>query len=152
LIQPPKKRVLFVCLGNACRSQMAEGFARTYGSDAMVPASAGLAPAKGIAPDTVRAMLEKNIDLRDHFPKSMRHLGKAAEFDVIVNMSGFYLPGTFKARIVDWEVPDPVSMEYEDHCKVRDLIERSVMNLILELRRDHPGPQFRGQGSGRLKP
>ena len=136
MIQPPTKRVLFVCLGNACRSQMAEGFARTYGSDDILAASAGLAPARDIAPDTVRAMLEKNIDLRGHFPKSLRHLGKAAEFDLIVNMSGFHLPDTFTSRIVDWEVPDPVSMDYEEHCKVRDLIERSVMNLILEIRRD----------------
>jgi arsenate reductase len=151
LIQPPKKRVLFVCLGNACRSQMAEGFARTYGSDAMLPASAGLTPATGIPPDTVRAMLEKNIDLRDHFPKGMRHLGKSAEFDLIINMSGFYLPGTFTARIVDWEVPDPVSMDYAEHCKVRDLIERNVMNLIVELRRAL-APPFRGHGSGRPKP
>lgn len=150
MTQRPKKRVLFVCLGNACRSQMAEGFARTYGPDAMLPASAGLSPATSIPSDTVRAMREKNIDLRDHFPKSIRHLGKAAEFDLIVNMSGFYLPGTYSARIVDWEVPDPISMDYAEHCKVRDLIERSVMKLILELRRD-PGPQLRGHGSGRLE-
>jgi arsenate reductase (thioredoxin) len=151
LIQTPKKRVLFVCVGNSCRSQMAEGFARTYGSDAMLAASAGLTPATGIAPDTVRAMLEKNIDLRDQFPKSLWLMGKAAEFDLIVNMSGSYLPGTFRARIVDWEVPDPIAMDYARHCKVRDLIERSVMSLILELRRD-PGPQFRSQGSSQLEP
>ena len=150
MTQPPKKRVLFVCLGNACRSQMAEGFARAYGPDAMLPASAGLSPATRIPSDTVRAMREKNIDLRDHFPKSIRHLGKAAEFDLIVNMSGFYLPGTYSARIVDWEVPDPISMDYAEHCKVRDLIERSVMKLIVELRRD-PSPQLRGHGSGRLE-
>ena len=69
MIQESKKRVLFVCVGNACRSQMAEGFARTYGSDVMIPASAGLAPASGVASATIRAMDEKNIDLRDHFFK-----------------------------------------------------------------------------------
>src|SRR5437762_5142611 len=132
---PVKKRVLFVCLGNSCRSQMAEGFARTYGSDVMVPASAGLPPASRIAPDTIRAMLEKNIDVRDHFPKSIRHLSKAAEFDLIVNMSGYFLPGAINARIVDWVVPDPVSMDYASHCKVREQIELSVMDLILALRR-----------------
>ena len=64
-------------------------------------------------------MDEKNIDLRDHFPKSLRHLGKA-EFDLVVNMAGFFLPKEFKGRIVDWEVADPVFMDYEDHCEVRD--------------------------------
>ena len=126
---------------------MAEGFARTYGSDVMIPASAGLAPASGVAPDTIRAMDEKNIDLRDQFPKSLRQLGKA-EFDLLVNMTGFFLPQEFKGRIVDWEVADPVFMEYKDHCAVRDQIEQLVMKLILELRTP-PRTQFRGHGSGR---
>ena len=110
-----KQRVLFVCIGNSCRSQMAEGFARTYGSDVMIAASAGLAPATGVAPDTIRAMDEKNIDLRDHFPKSLRQLGKA-EFDLFVNMTGFFLPKEYKGKVVDWEVADPVFMDYKDHC------------------------------------
>ncbi len=82
-----RKRVLFVCIGNSCRSQMAEGFARAYGADVVIPASAGVAPALGVAPDTVRAMLERNIDIRDHFPKTIRQLGRA-RFDLAVNMSG----------------------------------------------------------------
>ena len=126
---------------------MAEGFARTNGSDVMIPASAGLAPAAYVAPATIRAMDEKNIDLRDQFPKSLRQLGKA-EFDLLVNMTGFFLPQEFKGRIVDWEVADPVFMEYKDHCAVRDQIEQLVMKLILELRTP-PQTQFRGHGSGR---
>jgi arsenate reductase len=129
------KRVLFVCLGNSCRSQMAEAFARSYGSDVMIPASAGLTPAMNVAPDTKRAMSEKGIDLRDHFPKGIRHLGRA-EFDLVINMSGLTLPETLGAAIRSWDVEDPVFMEYEEHCEVRDYIERLVMNLVLELRRD----------------
>ena len=144
-----KKRVLFVCIGNACRSQMAEGFARALGSDVMIPASAGLAPAITVAPDTIRAMDEKNIDLRDHFPKSLRHLGRA-DFDLVINMAGFFLPKEFKGRVVDWEVADPVFMEYAEHCAVRDTIEQLVTRLVLELR-VAPRTQFRGQGSGRLE-
>ncbi|MEO8369636.1 MAG: arsenate reductase ArsC [Candidatus Solibacter sp.] len=146
-----KKRVLFVCIGNACRSQMAEGFARAYGSDVMIAASAGLMPAFRIPSRTLRAMDEKNIDLRDHFPKALRHLGRA-EFDLVVNMSGFFLPEEFKEwRAVDWEVSDPVQMEYEEHCEIRDMIEALVMKLVLELRVP-PATQFRGQGSGRFTP
>ena len=131
MIPTPKKRVLFVCIGNACRSQMAEGFARTYGNDVIVPASAGGAPATAVAPDTLRAMEEKNIDMRDHFPKSLRHLGRA-DFDLVVNMSGSSCPRT-SGRIVDWEVADPFFMEYAEHCEIRDDIEQRVMKLILEL-------------------
>ena len=149
MIPANKTRVLFVCIGNACRSQMAEGFARALGSDVMIPASAGLAPAHAVAPDTIRAMDGRNIDLRDHFPKSLRHLGRA-EFDLVINMSGFFLPKEFKWSVVDWEVADPVSMEYAEHCEVRDVIEQLVMNLILDLRAA-PHSQLRGQGSGRLE-
>jgi arsenate reductase len=144
-----KKRVLFVCIGNACRSQMAEGFARTYGSDVLIPASVGMSPASAVASDTIRAMDEKNIDLRDHFPKSLRYLGRA-DFDLVINMTGFFLPKEFTGRIVDWEVADPVFMEYAEHCEVRDSIERLVMKLIMELRAPQR-TQFRGQGSGRLE-
>ena len=149
MIPAARKRVLFVCIGNSCRSQMAEGFARTYGSDVLVPASAGVAPAAIVAPDTLRAMDEKNIDLRDHFPKSLRHLERV-DFDLVINMTGFFLPEKFNGRVVDWEVADPVSMDYEEHCAIRDAIERLVMKLILELR-VAPRAQFRGQGSGRLE-
>lgn len=149
MIPPGKTRVLFVCIGNACRSQMAEGFARTYGSDVMIAASAGLSPASAVAPDTIRAMDEKNIDLRDHFPKSLRHLGRA-DFDLVINMSGFFLPKEFGGRVVDWEVADPVFLSYAEHCEVRDTIEQLVMKLVLELRTT-PRRQFRGQGSGRVE-
>jgi protein-tyrosine-phosphatase len=117
---------------------MAEGFARAYGADVVIPASAGLAPATGIAPDTRRAMLERNIDIRDQFPKTIRHLGRA-RFDLAVNMSGEDLSSDACERIVDWDIADPVRESYERHCEIRDEIERKVMNLILDLRRS-PAP------------
>src|SRR5262249_60504772 len=58
-----RKRVLFLCIGNCCRSQMAEGFARTHGSDVLIAASAGIVPTAEVAQDTRRAMAEKHIDL-----------------------------------------------------------------------------------------
>jgi arsenate reductase len=144
-----KKRVLFVCIGNACRSQMAEGFARHYGSDALIPASAGLAPAARVAPDTIRAMREKNIDLSEHFPKTLRQLARV-KFDAVINMSGAPLGDGLKAPVEEWQVADPIGMDYEKHCQVRDEIEQRVMKLLIDLRREQPQPRFRGQGSGRL--
>jgi arsenate reductase (thioredoxin) len=146
------KRVLFVCIGNSCRSQMAEGFARAYGSDVIIPASAGLSPAMNVARDTRMAMAEKGIDLRDHFPKGIRNLGRA-QFDLVVNMSDMdifpdQIPG---AAMVEWDVEDPVFMPYEDHCKVRDRIEVLVMKLVLDLRQESKEPRLRGQGSGSLE-
>jgi arsenate reductase len=129
------KRVLFVCIGNACRSQMAEAFAHAYGGDVMIAASAGLSPGMSIPSDTLRAMQEKNLDLRHQFPKSIEFLSRS-HFDLVVNMSGARLPKTAGKRTVEWDVPDPVAMTYPRHCEVRDMIERKVMNLILELRQE----------------
>jgi arsenate reductase len=149
-VSAPLKRVLFVCIGNACRSQMAEGFARAYGSDILIPASAGLGPASRVAPDTIEAMQEKGIDLRDHFPKSVRHLGRI-EFDLVINMSGTALPETFACEVRDWDVEDPVYLKYDDHCVIRDEIEKLVMNLILELRRENAHSHLRPFGSSEVK-
>jgi arsenate reductase len=145
------KRVLFVCVGNACRSQMAEAFARAHGRDVLIAASAGLRPAAHLAPDTILAMSEKNLDLRDHFPKSIRQLGRRAQFDLVINMSGFALPDRMEAPVHLWGVPDPVSLSYDDHCAVRDRIESLVIQLVGELRREQAPPRFRGQGSGRVE-
>jgi len=130
-----KQRVLFVCLGNSCRSQMAEAFARLYGSDVIIPASAGLTPAMEISPLTVQAMVERNANLGEHFPKHIRVMQRG-QFDLVVNMSGQLLPEfvTWPART--WNVPDPVAMDYEEHCQVRNQIEQLVMDLVLEMRRE----------------
>ena len=149
MTEDAKTRVLFVCIGNSCRSQMAEAFARAYGADCIVPASAGIAPAFGVARDTRRAMAEKNIDMAGHFPKNLRYLGRA-EFDLVINMSGSPLPPIGNARVVEWEVPDPIGREYEEHRDVRDTIERRVMTLIIELRSKPRTTKLRGQGSGYL--
>jgi arsenate reductase len=121
------KRVLFLCIGNSCRSQMAEGFARRYGSDVLEPASAGLAPASIIQPLTRKVMEEKNIRLDGQYPKDLSavDLGK---FDMVVNMS------RIPAEIRVWDVEDPIGREEEAYIAVRDQIEMLVMRLILELR------------------
>ena len=129
------KRVLFVCLGNSCRSQMAEAFARAYGSDVIIPASAGFTPASRLAPDTIRAMAAKNLDLENHFPKGIQHLGQA-HFDVVINMSRIPIPADICPDIRSWDVEDPVCMNFENHCAIRNEIERLVMLLILELRKE----------------
>jgi len=128
---------------------MAEGFARAYGSDVLVAASAGLAPAHRVAPDTLRAMAEKGLNLRDHFPKAIRHLGRA-EFDLVINMSGEPLPETLRCEARAWDLEDPICLGYEDHCAIRDEIEKLVMNLIVDLRKEQAQPQFKPFGSGRV--
>jgi arsenate reductase len=133
------KRVLFVCIGNACRSQMAEGFARAYGRDVIVPASAGTNPALDIPSSTWETMLEKNIDIGEHFPKPFERID-LNRIDLVVNMSGRPLPGVPPAKLREWAVADPIGKKPQFYRETRDLIENYVMALILELR-NSTGPK-----------
>ena len=130
------KRVLFVCVGNSCRSQMAEGFARCYGKDVMKSASAGLAPAWIVMPETVHTMAEKNIDISDQYPKPL-HPDLVSKSDLIVNMSGEDLPEEIRTPVRNWQVRDPIGEPETIYREVRDQIEQLVMDLILEIRRAH---------------
>ena len=108
-----KKRVLFVCIGNAIRSQMAEGFARAYGWDCILPASGGLAPATGIDPTAVKIMADIGIDIGEQFPKQYQAVARM-EFDQVINISGYPLPGNLLTCPVEvWEVDDPVGRSEE---------------------------------------
>ena len=134
-VSQPRKSVLFVCIGNSCRSQMAEAFARRYGSDVMVASSGGLAPASIVSPMTRKVMLDyKGIALDDHYPKLLFD-SPGAPFDLVVNISGAPLPPGFPcASSRDWAVRDPVMDPEPLHLKVVEQIEGLVQNLILELR------------------
>jgi arsenate reductase (thioredoxin) len=129
---PAKKRVLFVCIGNSCRSQMAEAFARAYGSDIILARSAGVSPSMIIQPLTRQVLEERNLSVDDHFPKGME-IVREQPFDLIVNMSGFPL-AIPALRVVAWDVPDPIGREETIYREVAALIESLVMRLILELR------------------
>ena len=131
---PAKKRILFVCIGNSCRSQMAEAFAQAYGADIMEVQSAGVSPASFIAPLTRQTLAERNLSIEEHFPKSVDQL-RSQSFDLVVNMSGVpvQVPG---ARSIEWTVPDPIGQTESYYRTVATQIEGLVMRLILELRSD----------------
>ncbi len=127
------RRVLFVCLGNSCRSQMAEGFARHLGAGVWEVESAGLMPATIIAPPVREVMAEKNVDLGGQFPKPIEWM-RLRTFDVVVNMSGYPLPETFAGPARHWQVDDPIGQSGKVYRRVRDRIERLVRDLLEEIR------------------
>jgi arsenate reductase (thioredoxin) len=137
LNQVPPTRVLFLCIGNSCRSQMAAGFARTYGSDVLSVQSAGLAPAMTVSSLTHQVMLERNIDIGQEFPKGL-DMASPSDADLIINMSGHPLPGQTDVRIETWTVRDPIGESEEVYRDVRDQIEQRVMRLILKARATKP--------------
>jgi arsenate reductase (thioredoxin) len=126
-------RVLFVCLGNSCRSQMAEGFARAYGKGVWEAESAGIAPATIIAPPTRDVMDEKKIDLGDQFPKPLDWVALNT-FNLVVNLSGYPLPDSITSPVREWKVDDPIGSSSKVYRRVRDQIEASVLALLEEAR------------------
>ena len=132
-------RVLFVCLGNACRSPMAEAFAKAYGADVLEAQSAGLAPALALASRTHAVMLEKNIDLGDYYPKEMNRIhGSPDSMDLIINMSGYELQLKNPVVVEEWDIRDPIGESEEVFREVRDELERRVLALIEKLRASKP--------------
>lgn len=126
-------RVVFVCLGNVCRSQMAEGFGRHMGTGIIVSTSAGLTPGMMVDPVTKQVMAEKGIDLEMQFPKAIS-LATTQGAELVVNMSGYPLPPGVTLPTVEWQVPDPHTRPLHIHREIRDLVERLVMQLVVEFR------------------
>lgn len=126
------KRVLFVCVENANRSQMAEAFARIHGADRVEAVSAGSAPSGRINPKAVRFMAELGYDLSGHASKSLDEVG--GEFDAVITMGcGDRCPWIPARRREDWALPDPRDMDDEGYRAVRDQIGERVQRLLQEL-------------------
>ena len=129
----PKKRVLFVCVENSNRSQMAEAFARMHGADTVDAFSAGSRPSGRINPKAVEAMKEVGYDLTAHGSKGLDDFN-GREFDAAVTMGcGDECPLVLARRRVEWQIPDPRDLTPEQFREVRDLIGRKVKELLAEL-------------------
>jgi arsenate reductase len=126
------KTILFVCVGNACRSQMSEGFARAHGPEDLVVYSAGSAPAGFVAREAIEGMKEKGIDIARHYSKGISSL-PAIEFDVVVTMGcGDVCPYVQAKRHIDWEIPDPIGRGAPFFRSVRDDLEEKILRLLKE--------------------
>jgi protein-tyrosine-phosphatase len=126
------KRLLFVCVENANRSQMAEAFARIHGGDAVEAVSAGSAPSGQINPKAVRFMAELGYDLSAHASKSLGDID--GEFDAVVTMGcGDSCPWVPAKRREDWNLPDPRHMDDAGYRAVRDEISARVKLLLADL-------------------
>jgi len=127
------KKVLFVCVENSNRSQMAEAFARMHGAGAVEAASAGSRPSGRVNPKAVEAMRELGYDLTTHASKGLDAFN-GRDVDVAVTMGcGDECPLVRAGRRVDWRIPDPRDMTPEEFRGVRDLIEREVKSLLASL-------------------
>ena len=130
------KRVLFVCVENSNRSQMAEAFARMYGAGQVEASSAGSKPSGRVNPKAVEAMLELGYNLTTHTSKGLDAFN-GREFDAAVTMGcGDECPLVLARRRVDWQIPDPRDMSPAQFREVRDLIGTRVQELLDSLEKN----------------
>jgi arsenate reductase (thioredoxin) len=145
VISDRRTKVLFVCLGNSCRSPMAEGIAAHIASDILEVSSAGLAPLGKVQALTL-ATLERNgypaTELRS---KPLRY-GDLEDSDIIVNMSGRPSGVVFydTSKVEDWAVEDPYGADAETYQKIFEAIEGRVVDLVARVRRTATTPLVSG--------
>jgi arsenate reductase len=129
-------KVAFICVENACRSQMAEGFAKNLGKGLVEAHSAGSHPAKEIDSLTVKVMKEKGTDISCHKPKGFLDM-RERNFDYVITMGCQdacpFLPSR---KSIQWDIPDPKGGSIETFPKVRDTIENKVKTLMQKVVND----------------
>jgi arsenate reductase len=128
------KRVLFVCVENSCRSQMAEGFAKKLAADTIESYSAGSRPSGIVNPKAIAAMHDAGMDISSNESKGFDALPDR-KWDAVVTMGcGDACPFIPAETRIDWDLPDPTQLPKDKFNKVRDDIRRRVGELIKSLR------------------
>ncbi|NEO45196.1 MAG: arsenate reductase, glutathione/glutaredoxin type [Moorea sp. SIO4G2] len=126
------KQIMFVCKRNSCRSQMAEGFARTLGEGKISVTSSGL-EASRVHPTAIQVMDEINIDISDQTSNPLNDF-KAEDYDAVISLCGcgVNLPEAWVLRDVfeDWQLDDPDGQPLETFRRVRDEIKERVAKLV----------------------
>lgn len=128
-----KPRLVFVCVENSCRSQMAEGFARLHGAGKVEPYSAGSRPSGKVNETAVVLMKEKGVDLTKQGSKGLDALPEGRFAAVVTMGCGDACPHLAAERRLDWALPDPKHMPPDEFRKVRDDIESRVKALIADV-------------------
>ncbi len=124
------KKVLFVCVENSCRSQMAEAFAKIHGKDVIESYSAGSRASGKVNEKAIRSMQEVDYDLDAHKSKSLNDIPDI-EYDFTITMGcGDECPYVIAKQKQDWDIPDPKNMNNQKFDKVRDMIKQKVLSLI----------------------
>jgi arsenate reductase (thioredoxin) len=132
-----KQQVLFVCIENACRSQMAEALTRLYADDLIEASSAGSRPSGQVNPLAIETMAELGYDLSRHQSKSLDEM-RGREFDYVITMGcGDECPFLPSRHHLDWDIPDPKGGSLATFRDTRNLIESKIRDLIQRVREEH---------------
>jgi arsenate reductase (thioredoxin) len=135
MAEAQKSRVLFVCIGNACRSPMAEAIARQHASDVIEPSSAGIYPLGRLAKTTEQTLLANGYSVAELHSKAL-HREILQKVDLVVNLSGESLDafGDHTAKIEDWPIADPYGEDPATYQRILEELETRVLLLAASLR------------------
>ena len=127
-------RILFACVGNAARSQMAQGFAKAQGASRVEARSGGSRPAGHVEPNAIAVMAEKGIDISGHTSQGFDERWIRDECDLVVTMGcgDDACPAFIGKPLEDWQLDDPKGKPIEEFRRLRDDIERRVRALLAE--------------------
>ena len=132
-------RVLFVCVENSCRSQMAEAFGHLHGTGVAEIHSAGSRPSGVVNPKAIASMAERGYQLAAHSSKSLADI-PSEEYDYAITMGcGDECPHVRATHREDWGLDDPKHMDPREFAEVRDDIERRVLDLLERIRQNRRG-------------
>lgn len=124
-------RIIFACIENACRSQMAEGFARYLGGEEFQVSSGGSKPADKINEKAVRVMREKGIDISSQKPISIgSEESKKSDYVVTMGCGPEACPAPISGKTIEWDIEDPAGKSIEKFREVRNEIEKKVRRLL----------------------
>ncbi|MBS7616983.1 arsenate reductase ArsC [Candidatus Bathyarchaeota archaeon] len=130
------KTVLFVCVENSFRSQIAEAYFNRYAPEGWMAVSAGIKLAEQVHPNAVKLMHEEGIDISHKKPQIMtRELQEKADIAIIV-CSGSLCPVVYTKNVEEWNMPDPAKMPLEEARKIREAIKAKVLDLIERLSKE----------------
>ncbi len=128
------KHLLFVCVENSCRSQIAEAFARIHGAGEVEVYSAGSRPSGKVNPKAIESMRELDYDLTKHDSKSLEEIPNV-EYDFVATMGcGDECPFVRAKRREDWQIPDPKDLPIEQFRETRNLIEQKVKDILSQIK------------------
>ncbi len=129
------KKVLFVCVGNSARSQMAEGLTKALADFPVEVSSAGTQPAAQVDPTAVEVMREIGIDISGHRPKGIDPEDMMRSDYVITMGCGAEgaCPAAFGGTVADWGLPDPTGADLEQYRQIRDTIREHVLALLEDI-------------------
>jgi arsenate reductase len=132
---PTRRRVLFLCLGNACRSPMAESIARHRAPDIIEPSSAGLYPLGYIVDQTRQTLIANGYPVDELSSKPLRR-ELLNDTDLVINMSGLPADRVFgePANVEEWIVEDPYGQDPATYQRILEVIEARVLSLASRLR------------------